>query len=258
MRVRVLGGKSRSISSVEEAVLEVEGLADGKAVDELLDKKARSGKHRQAAVVQFLCLKVLELFLVLRGEPERVESQVSGLVLRLEGEEVVGEGRRPALGDGFALGKKDEGGQDQPEVARDLLEVADGRTLDVATEEGVEVLSHQDSEGSKHADAPVLQLGLSPPFDVLRSLSSAEAEGVKEAREGSDPCHVFDAGVELGGGCGSSGGGVGDSAVELEGLGASETSKSDEGGELHHPGVVKEIGDGCRLKQARHRNCVKK
>lgn len=71
----------------------------------------------------------------------------------------------------------------------DLLELVDGRASDVAisVEEGREVLqllAHNEAQGSKHGNTAVDQLRLPPATDILHAGTLGEVQGVEHVREG--------------------------------------------------------------------------
>merc|ERR1719263_1449674 len=176
-----------------------------RAGDALLDDHASDGDHRQAAVVELLVLHREELGRVRRLEPERVEAEVSGLVVaadgpRLRGRAVLEAGGRILEGeDGEDLEDGDDGHHRGPEgLKRCLLEGGEGRPVHGPAEERVELLGERVAEGGEHRDASMLQLDLAVEADlsladfvVAGAILRAEASRSKKPRGAVTPGSVL-------------------------------------------------------------------
>merc|ERR1719238_2520066 len=175
----LVGGASALLLERDEGTLlaHLEDLIGGdevEAVDELL------GDHRGAAVVDLLELHVVEPGLVLAlGEVEGIEGVVTGGVVGLEEEELVGiEGVLPRVLDAGGLNGEDEGAEETPEEAGDLLEVVDGGAGDLGVEEeggALDLLADEEAERGEHGNTAVGDL------DVRVALGLAGVDAVEEA-----------------------------------------------------------------------------
>merc|ERR1711943_3139 len=162
----LVGGAGALLLERDEGTLlaHLEDLIGGdevEAVDELLGDHAGDGDHRDAAVVDLLELHVVEPGLVIAlGEVEGIEGVVTGGVVGLEEEELVGiEGVLPRVLDAGGLNGEDEGAEETPEE--------DGGALDL--------LADEEAERGEHGNAAVGDL------DVRVALGLAGVDAVEEA-----------------------------------------------------------------------------
>merc|ERR1711943_41644 len=190
----LVGGAGALLLERDEGTLlaHLEDLIGGdevEAVDELLGDHAGDGDHRDAAVVDLLELHVVEPGLVLAlGEVEGVEGVVTGGVVGLEEEELVGiEGVLPRVLDAGGLDGEDEGAEETPEEAGDLLEVVDGGAGDLGVEEeggALDLLADEEAERGEHGNAAVGDLDVSVALGLAGVDAVEEAEGVDTLGEG--------------------------------------------------------------------------
>merc|ERR1719408_578889 len=128
----------------------LEVLEDGDAVDELLGDEAHGGEHGDAAVLQFLGLHLSERLRCVWLEAERVEFDVTRVIVVVQEVRAFTLGRRhPAELSTGGLDHANENGKQLEEFRLDfahLAERVDGRSVDLTTEERVEALTKSDAD----------------------------------------------------------------------------------------------------------------
>ena len=167
-------------------------LKDLLASHQLLGDHACNAKHGKAAVLELLGAHGVEGIGISGLEAEGIEAQVTVDVVLLQvghgGLGVAGVGlvgSLPASDDRLALNQGDEEQHELPEVAVDvvsLLELVDGGAGDLAIEEGVHELTHDEPEGGDHGHTAVLELGLADLLDVSGGLAVGQADGIWTGR----------------------------------------------------------------------------
>merc|ERR1711943_79408 len=171
----LVGGAGALLLERDEGTLlaHLEDLIGGdevEAVDELLGDHAGDGDHRDAAVVDLLELHVVEPGLVLAlGEVEGIE------------------GVLPRVLDAGGLNGEDEGAEETPEEAGDLLKVVDGGAGDLGVEEeggALDLLADEEAERGEHGNTAVGDLDVSVALGLAGVDAVEEAEGVNTLGEG--------------------------------------------------------------------------
>jgi len=113
-------------------------------------------------VRQFPLLHRAQLSGVRRADIQRVPAEVPRAVLRLQLLDVVRAFVRvgPPHLNARALSDPDRQREDEPQRDRNLRDLVDRRTPNLAAKQRVPRLLHQEPKGSKHTHAPVSDLNL--------------------------------------------------------------------------------------------------
>ena len=185
-------------------------LEDSLSVHGLLRQETGGGKHGKATVLKLLRYHHVQLLGIFRPQAKGIKSNIAGVVVvaKKSGLIVGGVGGvDPANLRALRLSGSNEGDDDGVPSAGHLQEVGDGRSGDLAFEEGgdsLDCLADQESENGEHGDAAVGDLGLAVALQGLLVGLGGEAERIEESHRSEGAGHAVDGeGAHCGGGPGN-------------------------------------------------------
>jgi hypothetical protein len=177
--------------------LEAEMFQDTLAINQLLCQETSGGKHAKTSILEFLCLKDLQLFRIGWFEVEGIKANVTrGVVCTQETGLVYGgitRGHPTVLGT-VELDLGDAKGKEKPERSRRLEKVGDSGSLYGSIEEegrSFDLLADKESNHSQHTNTSMGELGLAVTLEGVLVSFLGEAKGVEETYRGESTSDVI-------------------------------------------------------------------